>query len=166
MTEPATLAILNLADRPEDVPCIARWFFEQWGHQVPGNSIERTMDRVRGKLNRGHAPLFLVAVVADQVQGVVALKLHERSEFPDRMHWLGDLYVAPEGRGQGIGSRLIEALVVQARALGVSRLWLQTADQQSLYARLGWRDTGLVADDGHAASVMMRDIGGLPLTSR
>jgi len=166
VTEPAALVILNLADRPQDVLCIARWFFEQWGHRVPGNSVEQTMARIRGKLNQDQAPLFLVAVEAEHVQGVIALKLRERPEFPDRTHWLGDLYVVPEARGRGMGSRLIETLVVRARALGVSQLWLQTADQQPLYARLGWRDTGLVADDGYAASVMVRDIDGFALTRR
>ncbi|MEX8494590.1 GNAT family N-acetyltransferase [Sphaerotilus sp.] len=161
MTEPTALVILNLTDRPQDVPCIARWFYEQWGHQVPGNSVEQTMDRVRGKLNHEQAPLFLVAVDADCVQGVIALKLHERPEFPDRTHWLGDLYVAPDVRGQGVGSRLIKALVVKARALGVSQLWLQTANRQPLYARLGWRETGQVLAGTQAVSVMVLDLGAL-----
>jgi hypothetical protein len=33
-----------LADRQDVIPVVAKWYFEEWEHKVPGNSIEQTID--------------------------------------------------------------------------------------------------------------------------
>lgn len=52
------------------------------------------------------------------------------------------MYVDPQWRGQGIGRRLLDALIDKARALGYSTLRLGTLDDmtaaQSLYRSLGF----------------------------
>lgn len=52
------------------------------------------------------------------------------------------LYVAPPGRGQGLGAALIAQLVHEATALGYSELVLDTLPSmhqaQSLYAQAGF----------------------------
>jgi GNAT superfamily N-acetyltransferase len=54
------------------------------------------------------------------------------------------MYVAPEERGRGVGRALLAALEAAARALGLSRLVLETGDRQreaiALYRRAGFRD--------------------------
>ena len=40
-----------LANHEKFVPVIAKWYFEEWGHRTPGNSIDKTCERVRQKLN-------------------------------------------------------------------------------------------------------------------
>ena len=52
--------------------------------------------------------------------------------------WLCDVFVLPERRGQGIGNRLVGAAVARARAAGVRRLMLATADAHGLYRRHGF----------------------------
>ncbi|MDA8109796.1 MAG: GNAT family N-acetyltransferase [Betaproteobacteria bacterium] len=57
--------------------------------------------------------------------------------------WLEDMVVLPELRGRGIGTRLAEHVIAQARAEGLARITLLTdadnAPAQRLYGRLGFR---------------------------
>ncbi len=52
------------------------------------------------------------------------------------------LYVAPEGRGIGLGRRLVEALIAEARRIGYREICLDTLphmdEAMGLYGRLGF----------------------------
>lgn len=52
--------------------------------------------------------------------------------------WLCDVFVLPEARGQGVARRLVGAAVDRARADGVRRVLLATADAHGLYRQLGF----------------------------
>ena len=59
---------------------------------------------------------------------------------------LGSLWVAPEARGRGVGSALVEAVVRWARAEGFNEILLDVADDNhaagALYDSLGFAPTG------------------------
>jgi GNAT superfamily N-acetyltransferase len=73
------------------------------------------------------------------------LDLTERPVAPGEM-LLDGLCVAPDARGQGIGSALIAALVAEARARGVARIRLDVIDRnpraRNLYLRHGFVPCG------------------------
>ena len=65
-------------------------------------------------------------------------------ELGPRVGELKRMYVAPEVRGQGIGRALLARLEVEARALGLTRVVLETGTRQAealaLYRRAGFTE--------------------------
>jgi ribosomal protein S18 acetylase RimI-like enzyme len=65
----------------------------------------------------------------------------------DRYFYLHRLYLGPEARGRGIGTRLVRDSLAQARAAGFRRAWLETMDSGpagDFYRSFGFRQTGSI----------------------
>jgi len=153
-----SLTFAYLADRPEAVPLVAQWWHDEWGHLAPGETVEELISRVNGLLSRDTCPISVVAVLENTIAGVAALKLQEMFElYPDKQFWLGNVFVAPEFRGRGIGSALARKVVEIARAKGIQALHLQTESLNGgLYAKLGWERIEQVHYRGYDALVMVK----------
>jgi len=149
-----------LADRPEAVPQIARWWFEAWGHMRPGLTVDELTAALNGHLSRNQLPIRIVAVRDGVVVGAAELKLHEMMElYPEKEFWLGSVFVAPEVRRQGVGSALALRVVELAKSRGIRAIHLQTVDLSGgLYAKLGWERIDQAHYKGHEALVMVKQI--------
>ncbi len=155
-----SIKFVFLADRVDAVPVLARWYYDEWGHLRPDNSLERTRARVRRYLNRDRIPFILLATSDDEVVAAAQLKLREMAEiFPDKKYWLGGVYVAPGHRGRGYGSIIAEQVAAMAPGYGVRTLYLQTpALDGGLYARLGWTPCARATNRGLDVLVMQREL--------
>ena len=128
-----------LADRPEAIPQIASWYFDQWSFLRKDTSLRDIESKLKGSLNHDELPLFILAIVNEEIWGVAELKFHEMDIYPEKEHWLGGVYVPVEHRGKGIASQLIRQALRVAQTLGVSTIFLQTEKLGGgLYASLGW----------------------------
>ncbi|HEY3817303.1 MAG TPA: GNAT family N-acetyltransferase [Polyangiaceae bacterium] len=58
-----------------------------------------------------------------------------------RSAWVGDVCVAKEWRGKGLGKAVVEVLLEHPRVRDVDRVRLNTRDAQTLYERFGFIDT-------------------------
>lgn len=65
--------------------------------------------------------------------GCVALERYGRDGL------LRSLAVRPQRRAEGLGGRLVEAVVRRARRSGVLRLWLLTTTADAYFAARGWK---------------------------
>lgn len=148
-----------LADRPEAVSTVSRWYFDEWASRVPGQTLAGTEEAVQRALNRDRIPLVVLAIENEEVVGAAELKFREMDIYPDRTHWLGGVFVAPEHRGKRIGSRLAERIAEIARSFEVETLYLQTERLDGgLYAHLGWHPCSYVHYKGLEVLVMQRQI--------
>ena len=130
---------------------------------VPWNAAEkegflRQQFGAQDTYYRQHRPDTEFLVILDAGEPVGRLYV---SESADQMIVM-DIALLPEHRGQGIGTRLIEALLERAKASGVPVILHVEANNpvQRLYARLGFVDVG---EEG----VYLRaSTGGLPRRRR
>lgn len=146
-----------LSDRPDAIPVVARWLYEEWGRTIEGNTVEKACERLSQRVSKDHLPLHVLAVENGVVVGFAALKIREMDVYPDREHWLGSVYVPQEQRGQGIATFLIQTVVSMAPRYGVSMLSLQTEREDGgLYGKLGWVPVERIRYHGVDVTVMER----------
>ncbi len=153
------MEIEYLADNPEMTPRIARWYFNEWGFEVSGNSYELTVKNLYGKLNKDRFPLPIVAIDNNELLGTAQLKVREMEIFPEREHWLGSVYVSSKAREKGVATALVKHIIQMAKNYKIKKLWLQTeALDGGLYKILGWHPVDRLNYDGHDIVVMKKNI--------
>jgi len=132
------MKITYLANHPQHVTTVAGWIMDEWGHASPGAMLESLEEKFRGNLNRKEIPLTLLAMDADRPLGTASLVHYDMKDRQDLSPWLAGVYVLPDQRGKGIGSKLVKTIELLAANLEVEKLYLFTPDRESFYARMGW----------------------------
>lgn len=127
-----------LADHPQYITMTAKWIFDEWGHQSPNTTLESIEDRFCGHLNRKEIPFTVLAMEGEEPIGTASLVFHDLKDRQDLSPWLSGVYVLPNQRGKGIGTKLVKVIELLAAQLGEDQLYLFTPDRESFYTRLGW----------------------------
>jgi N-acetylglutamate synthase-like GNAT family acetyltransferase len=152
------IEVKYLADHPELVRLLSTWFHDEWGKNNPSLTLENIERHVQERLHKDKIPLCLVAFAESKPVATTTLKIREMDIYPQFEHWLGNVYVLPEYRDQGVGSQIVESTVDNARLLGIKDLYLYTHDREHFYQRLGWKTTEQVEYHGHTVFVMRRTL--------
>lgn len=139
--ETVPLHIEQLAQRADLLRVVAAWIYNQWWTHTPEANVNTVADLLRGHQVHDEIPFTLVASSENHPVGTATLLPHDvgTEQWPGLSPWLAAVYVMPEHRRRGIGSRLVNAAVAKAAALGVETLYLLTTEREAFYARLGWR---------------------------
>jgi len=129
----------------EDLDLLAPLFdaYRQFYRQ-PGDP-ERARRFLLDRFSHNQSVIFLACADGAAI-GFTQLYPSFSSVRMARIFILNDLFVAPEGRGRGAGSALLEAAAEYGRRVGAVRLVLSTeatnATAQAVYEKMGWkRDT-------------------------
>jgi N-acetylglutamate synthase-like GNAT family acetyltransferase len=147
---------IYLADQPQLAPILADWFYDEWGRGDPGSSREKMRRNLRKYLNKDKIPLTIVLLRNSQPVASASLKIREMETHPQYLHWLGGVFVHPEYRQQGIGSRLVEYTIGEAQRLKVEDLYLYTRSHERFYKMLGWQVIERPIYDGRITILMKR----------
>jgi GNAT superfamily N-acetyltransferase len=109
-----------------DVPRIHRWLSEDayWSLGRTREVVERS---IASSLNFG-------AYYDSGEQVGYARVVTDQATFA----WLCDVYVAPDRRGAGVGTALLDAVTARLAGYRLSRTLLATADAHALYERYGF----------------------------
>jgi GNAT superfamily N-acetyltransferase len=135
---------LTKADDLTQAITLLQRFFQEEGFDVPPDVIKANTH----KMAQLDVCAILVAVADDIQIGIATVSMDFGIEFGWSAE-MGDLYVLPEWRGQGVSLRLVKAveafLTVQNAAgyqVTVTPYASEHHDLKKLYIRLGFEDEG------------------------
>ncbi|MCK6264720.1 GNAT family N-acetyltransferase [Vibrio sp. ZSDE26] len=151
------MEITLLAEHPDYVPKIAKWYFDEWAHIAPNITEEMVLEKVTEKSqNRDQIPLALIACMEDKLVGVLELKIRENKNYPEYEHWVGGVYTNPANRGQGVASQLLKKAKVLAIDFGVQDLYLQCeCFNIPLYLKHGFKALHLAQHHDSETTIMV-----------
>ncbi len=126
------IKILNLKDEPDCLETLATWHQSEWSYLYPGESVKDRINRMRAYLNSNFIPSTFIAK-DNALSGSCAIIEHDMETRLSLTPWLASVFVAPEYRQQGIGSKLVLHAMAQAKKEGISTLYLFTPDNKTFY---------------------------------
>lgn len=135
-------ALITLRDRPDLKEAAAQWFNSKWG--VP---VEAYLECMEAYLNRETDYGWYLCLDGDRIvggMGVIENDFHDRKDLTPNVC---AVYTEEEYRRQGIAGRLLDMVVEDLRAKGISPVYLVT-DHTGFYERYGWEFLCMVQGDG------------------
>jgi putative hydrolase of the HAD superfamily len=148
-----------LADHSHFVATIAEWIFDEWGHQDPENSLEKSVARMQSRLNIDTPPIALVGLIEKTPIACSNILIRELDQYPQYKHWLGGVYVLSEFRNKGFGSAVVETSSQIAAKLGLRELYLYTHSHEDFYKRLGYTHVKRPLYQGRKIVIMKKQLG-------
>ncbi len=125
------------------VRVLLREYQEALGVDLGFQGFEAELETLPGDYASPRGRLLL-ALAGDAVAGCVAMRPLPDGQTPAEQCEMKRLYVVPRFRAEGVGRRLAERVIAEARSLGYRRMCLDTlpsmGDAQRMYEKLGFRD--------------------------
>lgn len=132
------MKIVDLKEIPDIISMLAKWHHEQWSYLSPQTSLENRIEKYYKYLGEALIPSTYVACENSTVMGSASIVKHDMKTRMEYSPWLASVYVHPEHRCKGIGSRLVSYVMATAEKNGLESLYLFTPDKEKFYKRLGW----------------------------
>ena len=156
-----SVAILVETVKPDDVTIVpisnrrdlwdeaARWSVEAWHHEFPDDTVQTYLDQY-AMTQDPQGRLIEVYAAVDRRGSLRGLAtLVDDDDLPNATEpgpWLAAVFVHPDARRSGIGSRMVDHVTSRAATLGHETLYLYTEHSVDWYRSKGWtivRDTTL-----------------------
>jgi GNAT superfamily N-acetyltransferase len=148
--------IESIADHLDLLPTIGKWHWDEWGHADPEGSLDTWIAGLSQRTLRDQIPTTYVALSKpDELLGSVTLVDCDMDTHQELNPWLAGLYVDPDFRAQGIGSKLVNHSIGKVRDMEYSQLFLHTSSASGLYTGLGWQIIGEELYEGEDVSIMV-----------
>ncbi|MBK7044594.1 MAG: GNAT family N-acetyltransferase [Rhodanobacteraceae bacterium] len=143
-----------LSEVPQHAQQLAEWHVAEWTSLIPAFNVADMITEFATHDGDMKIPTTLIALDQDELLGSVSLLENDHDDIRAYSPWLASLYVRPASRGTGLGIELVRRCEDVAYRLGIERLYLYTAGQESFYRKLGWRDVATVSLRAVCATVM------------
>ncbi len=154
------LTTAYLADHLDAIPQLAAWSYAQWRpiFDQLGKTLPEVIELHHRRAQIEALPMAVVALADGVVIGTGALKTDDLPLRPNLTPWLGGMFVDPSFRNRGVGGALVERLLLEARRLRMTRLYLWTPASESLYARHGCATIERLEYCGYQIALMELDL--------
>jgi GNAT superfamily N-acetyltransferase len=150
---------ISVVDMPVDQQIrhtLAQWSLDEWNRDFPADTIDWYLNLYDEAERTDTLPIVLAAFVDGEVAGTASVITDD--ELPDATEpgpWLAAVFVAPQFRGQGVGTALATEAVERARAMEHVDIYLYTRSRMSMYERLGFTVLRQSQLGDHAVTVMV-----------
>lgn len=147
------MQIIDLKLEPHHIPVLANWHHREWAYLNPNGTVEQRAEKMRRYLTDDILPSTFLAK-EDELLGSAAIIEHDMDTKLDLSPWLASVFVAPEHRCKGVGSKLVLHVMEKAKEAGKHVLYLFTSDKEEFYRKLGWYTISKETYRGHMVTVM------------
>jgi len=133
--------IIKITEKPEIKEEAAKWFHEKWG--VP---FEAYLESMEAALNGDPVQEWYLCLDGDKIiagMGVIENDFHDRKDLTPNVC---AVYTEEQYRGKGICGELLNFVVADNKAKGLSPIYLVT-DHTGFYERYGWEFLCMVQRD-------------------
>ena len=132
------ISIRFLADYPDTISTLVKWFRAQWPDYHAAMSDEEMEQDFLADASRDRLPIRLIAFESNELAGTIILR-ENNPEMPSEFQpELGGLYVVSSHRGHGIATELVRAGMQLAREQGYEAVFATTVAAAGILERLGW----------------------------
>lgn len=140
---------ITLSERPELITAAADWFHSKWG--VPTKAyLDCMCAYLSGETEYG----WYLCLDGDEIiggMGVIENDFHDRKDLAPNVC---AVYTEKDYRCKGIAGRLLNMVVEDMKARGITPIYLVT-DHTAFYERYGWEFLCMVQGDGEAHMTRM-----------
>jgi len=145
-----------LADHPDVIPELARWYISQWGPYYGRNGPGDAHADLEARCNRETLPIGLVAIEDRRVLATAAVGCDASAHLTPSV--IGML-VEQNHRGRGIGSALLKTCSDITRKLGYRHLYISTSVPGNSLIEMGWQEVGQTRFlNSETGSIYARDL--------
>ncbi|MEW5959544.1 MAG: GNAT family N-acetyltransferase [Chloroflexota bacterium] len=134
----------------EDAPLIAEilrdlGWFEYLAAEAPAATAGRVGHFLAQCLAGDRQSVYVAEAGPGEILGYAGVHWLPYLFLPGPEGYISELFVRESGRGQGVGSRLLEAIKIEAKTRGCFRLTLinnrrRESYQRGFYKKQGWRE--------------------------
>ncbi|HCK65360.1 MAG TPA: hypothetical protein DHW49_03770 [Anaerolineae bacterium] len=126
-----------LADYPDTIPTLTKWFREQWPDYYANWSEAELEKDFLEDASYNRLPIRLVAFESNELVGTIILR-DSNETLAEFQPELGGLYVVESHRGHGIGTELVQAGMKLASDQGYEIVYATTVAAAGILESLGW----------------------------
>ena len=146
--------IFDLKNHPEHIPQLAEWHHKEWARLNPGLGLQDRIEKMQAYIDDAFIPGMFIAKYEGQLVGSAAIVKHDMETNRELFPWLASVYVVPEVRQKGVGSKLIRYVMAQAREAGIETLYLFTPNKENFYKKFNWTALSKESYHGERVTVM------------
>lgn len=139
-----------LPDNKSIIATLAAWHNSMWPH----GSIEYRKMHLKSQVGSRGIPTTFVAMSGKILLGSASLVPQDLKARQELSPWMATVFVAPEYRKKGVGSTLVNRVVLEAARLNIETVYLFTPDKEKFYAALGWLVIERITYRGELQSIM------------
>jgi GNAT superfamily N-acetyltransferase len=153
------MRIIRIEKARQHTGTVARWLYDEWGQHLPDGSISKAEKALSSPPDANGLPVSFLAVDDDEPVGIARLVVDDMETRQNLSPWLASVFVPLQFRGRGIGSRLCERVIEEARRLDFPYIYLFTPDRESFYAQQDWCIFDRTVYRGKDIVIMKKNLG-------